>query len=145
MRLVFILLLLAILSIDANPARAQSESERLANCLVQSSTGAQRLDLARWIAYAIIAHPSVRDSVAIPQQALVDGNRSIAQVFTQLITQSCRNESRDAILAGGNSFGLAFEALGRIATVELLNNPDVNTRIEEFIEYLNDDDFDFLE
>lgn len=103
------------------------------------------MDLARWIAYAIIAHPSVRDSVAIPRQALADGNRRIAQVFTQLVTQSCRNESRDAIVAGGDGFGLAFEALGRVAMVELVNNPDVNTRIEAFIEYLNDNDFDFLE
>ena len=46
---------------------------------------------------------------------------------------------------GGNSVELAFETLGRIAMLELMSNPDVNTRIESFIQYLDEDDFNFLD
>lgn len=128
-----------------SPVNAQTEADRLGDCLVQSSTGAQRLALARWIAHAIISHPNVRDSVAAPRRVLEEVDQGMAEIFTNLVSTACRDESRAAFQMGGNSVELAFETLGRIAMLELMSNPDVNTRIESFIQYLDEDDFNFLD
>ncbi len=124
---------------------AQTASARLGDCLVQSSTGGQRLALAQWIAHAIISHPNVRQSIAAPQEVLDDADRRMAGVFTDLVAEACRDESRDAVREGGNSFELAFETLGRIAMVELMNNRDVTRRIEGFAQYLDRQQFEFLD
>lgn len=145
MNLITTIAALALLVFGATQTGAQTASNRLGDCLVQSSTGAQRLALVRWIAFAIVAHPSVRDSVAVPNQVIDDTDKEIARNFTELLTIACRSESRDAMREGGKSIQLAFEVFGRIAMQELMNNPDVDTRIEGFLNHLNEEDFRIFE
>ncbi|MCK8514766.1 hypothetical protein M0534_00265 [Methylonatrum kenyense] len=126
-------------------ASAQTASERLGNCLVQSSTGAQRIILARWIGLALLAHPSVRDSVAVPNQVVNETNRDAARTFTHLISEACRTQSSDALREGVGAFEAAFEVLGEIAMQEITSDADVDARLMGFLDYMNEDDFRFLE
>ncbi|WP_339758819.1 hypothetical protein [uncultured Sulfitobacter sp.] len=126
-------------------AYSDTTTDKLGSCLVNSTTGSDRVALARWIGFAIISHPSIRDSVAIPRLAIDVSDREIAELMTDLITVRCLDEARPAFADGGSVFEDAFTALGQVAMQELLMNQDVDARISAFAEYLEDSTFEVLE
>ena len=129
----------------ANVAHAQNASDRLASCLVSSTTGADRVELARWVGIAIVAHPSIRDSIAVPKQVIDQSDIVIAELVTQLLTVRCRDESRDAVDESYSGIEAAFGALGQVAMAELMMDEAVEERIMGFIDYVDDSALSALE
>lgn len=125
---------------SATEVDAQTAATKLGDCLVASTTGADRVALARWIGFAIAAHPSIKDSIAVPATSLNESDRDIASLVTQLMTVNCVNEARDAMNDGENGVAIeqAFEVLGQVAMSEIMMNEDVNFRIAGFVKYLDE-------
>jgi hypothetical protein len=135
-RAVATLLLLLTLPVGAF---AQGTSDTLSGCLADQTSGRDRKDLARWIFFAIGAHPENKPFLAAGSaQATDDANRTAAALLMRLVTESCVVQTRAAIKQGGaQAIQIAFEAFGKLAMQELMSNPEVGASMGALDKYLD--------
>lgn len=126
-----------LLLILAAPMQAQDSP--LATCLADNTTGKERKDLARWVFYAMAAHPEIERLLA--PSAAAEGEvieRSMGALVMRLLAESCLKETQAAYKAGGShAMEVAFQALGALAMQELMSNTDVKVRMSGFEKYLD--------
>ncbi|MBB1059904.1 hypothetical protein [Marilutibacter spongiae] len=120
-------LAVALLGLAATAnAQAGEFQQRLGQCLVASSTDADKQALVRWIFFAMSRHPGVADLVDIDEVRGEQLTREAAAVFEDLIAQRCAAQSRQAILNEGMSaFQSAFGTLGEVAMGGIITAPEV--------------------
>jgi hypothetical protein len=122
----------------ANAAAAGPQAEALGTCLVDSTTGKDRKELARWLFSAMGAHPSLGDMFTISDPQRDEISRSMAALVTSLMTDKCAKEVRAAIQGeGSTALRSSFEILGRVAAMELQGNAEVAKAISGFEKYLD--------
>lgn len=126
-----------------SPAFAGPASDAFGRCLVQSSTGRDRLNLVRWIFAAMAQHPEVKALSSLTPQQRMGYARDAGATVERLLTKDCRAESVAAIREGGPvAFQQAFQLFGQTAVQELITDPAVQG---EFAGLANSMDKDALE
>lgn len=133
------LLLPSILVLCSLTAAAQTSTQALSQCLADSTSGRDRKDLARWVFFAMAAHPEIKQYAApAAEQASEEAHKTIAATFTRLLAESCLPQTQAAFKEGGSkAIETAFQTLGQLAMQEIMSNPDVNagmTRFEKFLD-----------
>lgn len=109
------------------PARAQDAGSDLALCLTQKASAQDRKDFARWAFLSMAAHPDYADlmkpTVAASRE---EAARVVGASATRLVTETCRDAARKAV-ADRNpiAFQTGFAALGQMAMLEVVGNPEV--------------------
>lgn len=127
------------------PVAAGEHRERLAGCLKESSTQADRDALVRWIFVAMSAHPLTADLAAVPADTASAVSRDASSVFAKLITETCGAESAGTIkYEGTEAFGKAFEVLGMFAMDGLMGHPNVAAAVDEMSSHLDPAQFDAM-
>jgi hypothetical protein len=122
-------------------AYAQPQSNALTSCLADNTSGKDRKDLASWIFLAMAAHPEIKQYASANRSAAEDKSaRTMAALVTRLLTESCANETKAVVKAGG-SFDLAFRNLGELAIQELMAETSVKESMELFRRYLDKERF----
>lgn len=118
---------------------AHAQSDALATCLADSTTGKDRKELARWIFVAMSAHPGMRDLAANSPETSEQINKTMGALVTRLLTESCPREVQAVVKGTESAQGMrsAFEALGRLAMAELTSNADVAASISKFEGYVD--------
>ena len=133
--------LLVILCLQIPGLVSADSTTALSSCVADNTSGKQRKDLARWIFFAMAAHPDLvpyRTSEVSAARESTD--RVIAELFVYLITQQCPNEASAAFEERGTAgLQVAFEELGRLAMLELMSNADTSTAMSSFEKYLDND------
>lgn len=132
-------LLVLVLAAGAPFARAQSPVEALSACLADSTSGKDRKDLARWVFFAMAAHPEMKPfgSAAIAA-ASADTDRTLATLFTRLLAEQCPRQTQAAYKQGGSkAIEVAFQTLGQLAMQELMSNPEVGANMSRFEKLLD--------
>ena len=139
---------LALLMIVSGPVAAQGNAdtnqlaEKLGQCLVDNSTGADRIAVAGWMLAAIASAPQLKDVAVVTPAKKEQLDRGMAAVFTRLMTKDCPAQAQALIATQDQSgFEVAGGALGKIAMQELLGNPASQRAIGEYTRYLNRADF----
>ena len=140
------IVIVAILALPLPAGLGQPQSDALATCLADNTSGRDRKDLARWVFLAMAAHPEMKEySTAHASTALDESARNIAALVTRLLTDSCAKEAKAAIQEGGSprqSFVLAFESLGRLAMQELMTDKSVTQTMGLFEHYIDQKRFE---
>ena len=129
--------ILAITLLFASPLviQAQTPTETLSGCFADNTSGKDRKAFARWIFLAIAAHPEIKQyTSATAAQAAEDANKTLAAIFTRLITDSCAKEVKATPEEARKE---AFKTLGALAIQELASNPDVAEAMGAFSKYLD--------
>jgi hypothetical protein len=130
------------LAMPLAPALALTpETEAFGQCLIQKTTGEDRLLLARWMTFAFSAHPVVQDAVTVDQGKLAETDSRMGQLVTALLAERCNVEVKAAVAAEGNAgvaMEKAFEMLGMVASQEVMFDPNVQARIGAFGTYLDE-------
>jgi len=130
------------IGLTTSPAIAQSPSNALGNCMAQQTTGADREHFAKWIFSVIAEHP-----VTEPLSNISEGEREridskMAILVTRLVAEDCRQEAKTTLDSGGDQeFLNAFRAMGEIAMQEIFRNKRVAQSSENYIKYLDYEDF----
>jgi hypothetical protein len=120
----------------------QAQVEALAECLTMKSTGSDRIVFAGWMVSAMASAPQLQGLAVVSPQRRDELNRSLAHIFTRLITTDCSASARPLLKSGNTqAFGSAFEVFGRLAMQELTGNPEADRAMGEFAKYINDADF----
>ena len=121
------------------PAHAGPFSDDLAKCLVSSTTVDDRTSLVRWFFAAASVHPAVEPLTAVTQKQLDASNKTVAELFTRLLTDACLAEARSALkFEGPSTFETSFQILGEVAGKEMFSHPAVNTAVMGMTAYLDD-------
>ena len=131
--------LVALLVVASLAAHAQSPEQPLSRCLADNTSGRERKELARWVFFAIAAHPEIKQYAAgsVPQ-ATDEANRVIGKLVTRLLTESCSKQTQDAIKQGGSrAIQIAFQALGQLAMQEIMSSADVMAAMSSFEKHLD--------
>lgn len=121
-RLLFALVLMGL----SSAAVAGPFNDKLAICLVKSTTDADKNTLMRWIFAAMATHPSVKDLGKVSPEAGARLNKEVAQLFWSLVSDRCGAETKDAVkFEGPETIGSSFEVLGKVAMQGLMADADV--------------------
>ncbi|MDX1739276.1 MAG: hypothetical protein R3261_13630 [Alphaproteobacteria bacterium] len=107
----------------------------LGTCLVDSLTGKERKHLAKWIYFAIAAHPEMSSYSNIKQNDRVKIDQYIGTLVTRLLAEDCASEFKSAQKANPIALQRAFELVGQVAMQELMTNQDVQASIVSYVKY----------
>lgn len=125
-------------SLAGAPAMAGPAADALGTCLADNTTGKERKALAKWVFVAISAHPDIKDVSAATAADKEETSRTMATLFTRLVTESCAGPARKAIEQEGTAgFQSAFSSLGALAMQELTTHPEVAAGVRHFERYVD--------
>jgi len=121
-------------------AQAQEPIAALKTCVTDNTSGRDRKDLAKWVFFAMAAHPEMKPYADTKIAAAVDeSSQKLAALVTRLLTESCVNEVRAVMKTGQGSQALryAFESLGQLAMQELMADKTVQDTMGLFQRYVD--------
>ena len=145
MRLVLGLLAALTPTLIAAPAVSGVYSDALAQCLVTSSSDADKTILTRWIFAAFSENPSVKDLVSVTEAQRDTLNHQFAELSQRLLVKDCRKETVDALKHEGLSvIETSFQVLGQTATRQMMSDPMTQAEVAGFTKYLDKQAFDDL-
>lgn len=108
-------------------AIAGASVDKMATCLVDSSSTKEKTLLLRWIFAAMATHPKVKDLGNISSEQAAELNRDVASLFLDLVTVRCANETKEAFKNEPEvAFSASFEELGRVAMEGLMEDAEVS-------------------
>jgi hypothetical protein len=126
-----LLTLLVLSNVHAEPSQ-----DKITQCLADSTTGKDRKELARWMLAAMAQHPAMTDMASVPQEKVDALNKSVAGIFTRLLTVDCTTEVKEVAKSQGEAAARSsFEFLGRLAMQELAANQKVSEAMAGFSKY----------
>ena len=119
-------------------AAAGPYNDKLAMCLVEKTTEADKTNLLRWMFAAMAQHPNVKDLTQVSEAQGEAMNKQVADLLWALMSDRCLAETRQAVKYEGDSaIGTSFEVLGRVAMQGLMSEPDVTAyigRLDQHVE-----------
>lgn len=122
----------------STPSLAGPYADAIGQCFANSTTGKDRIELARWVFASMALHPDVVSSSAITPQNREAINQSTGALFNRLLAESCSKEVKDAFkFEGQTALKTAFESLGKLAMQELMSNPAVGAGFSGFEKYVD--------
>lgn len=137
------LLLFSAAVLTQQVAVASPESDALANCLKDASTGKDRKELVRWTLIAMSAHPEMKGLATVDEATRKQADQQLAALMTRLLVDSCPEQARAAVAKGGpQDMMSSFRALGEVAMMELISNPEVMASFGSYTQYLDKKKFE---
>lgn len=119
-------------------AQAGPYTDKLSACLVGQSTMDDHVIIVQWMFAAMSKHPSVAPMGTVSEAQVDKANLRMAQLFTRLLTVTCRDQ---AVLALKNEGEVAiqqgFQALGQVAGRELFMDPNVAKGLSGMTKYID--------
>jgi hypothetical protein len=131
-------LLLAAGLLACGTATAGPYSDTLSDCLVGKSTMDDHVILVRWMFVAISRHPAVSTMATISDADVDNANKQMAELFTRLLTVTCRDQAKLALKNEGEfAMQQAFQKLGQQAGSEIFINQDVAKGMSGITKYFD--------
>ena len=135
------LLLLAALGtapLWSAPAHAGAYADTLSQCLIRSTTPADRKVALRWVFATMALDPDITSMAAITPAQRDAINRETGALVTNLLAQSCSQPVQQALMfEGPSAVESAFEAWGRWAVTGLVSEPHVAQGMGALLQYLD--------
>jgi hypothetical protein len=121
-------------------AQAQASVDALRTCVTDNTSGKDRKDLAKWVFFAMAAHPEIKPYVGANVAGPADeSSKTMASLVTRLLTESCANEVKAVMKTpqGSEAVKLAFTTLGQLAMQELMADDAVKGSMGAFEQYVD--------
>lgn len=135
---VLAILLVSVGLMSQQAAVAGPAAQALGDCLKDNTSGKDRKELARWIFLAMSAHPEIGSVSSATPEVRDNADKIMGATITRLITENCPKQTRAAIQQeGAAGMHSAFSALGQVAMMELMGNPDVAASMGGYMKYLD--------
>lgn len=137
MKKILTLLIIIVVSFSLN-AQAGEVTNKLGVCLTDSLSGKERKNLAKWVFFAMAAHPEISSYSRITESDQIQANQFVGKLVTRLITEDCPQEAKAALSESGRlAFQQAFGLVGRVAMQELMTDANVSQSFSGFEKYLD--------
>jgi hypothetical protein len=145
MKTAHLLLVLAALVLGCLPSQvlAGRDTDALAACLADNSTGKERKALARWVFLGMSAHPEMRSLSLATDNDRSAAQREMSDLVTRLVTIQCAQQVKAAVKSDGtDGMVQSFKVLGELAMRELMTDPDVAAAMKGYVQYLDREKFE---
>lgn len=134
----FMVTLLSVTIGFSSVANANTEIDKFASCLVDNLNGKERKLLAKWIFFAMAAHPEIKDYSSVTSEQVDDVHKNVGSIINRLMLDNCPNELKAANSSNPQAIQKAFEFVGQVAMQELLTNQDVTGTLTGYLKYTNE-------
>lgn len=113
-------------------------SDDLSKCLVQSTTTSDKGTLVKWVFAMASLHPEVKGVSSLTDEQRTELSKTTAAMFTDLITERCKDKALEAVkYEGPGTLQASFAILGQAAMMELFSNADVAAGLAELGKYFD--------
>ncbi len=119
-------------------ASASATVDKLSDCLVKSTTDADKKVVLQWTFVALSAHPDLQSfsQVTIEQRDGLDKN--LAQVLQRILVDQCSAETKAVIQTDGlQAVGDSFQELGQETGEQILKTPEIKDQYKGLVRYLD--------
>ena len=114
---------------------AATPTETFGGCLIDNLNGKERKNLAKWVFFAIAAHPEINSYSKITPNNITESDEYIGNLITRLLTEDCPSEMKAAYKVNPQAIEKAFELVGQVAMQELMTNQAVTAAISSYVNY----------
>lgn len=119
-------------------AMAGPTVDQLSNCLVKSTTAADKTTVLQWTFVALSAHPELKKFSNVNEEQRTQLDKNLAQVLQRILVDQCASQTKAVIAAEGvQAVGDSFQELGQITGEEILENPEVKSQLKGVLRYVD--------
>lgn len=116
-------------------------ADSLRNCLTKSITHTEKRVMVQWVFSLLSMHPDLNSKSKLTEMDVELIDRSVAGIFTRLISQACRQEALAAYrYENPEELKAVYGFLGQEAMKILLSDTSITQRSKKFTEYLDSPD-----
>ena len=113
-------------------------SDKFANCLMQKTTDRDKIVLVRWVFSVIAQHSALNTEFQIKNDKFKNYEIAVADYMQYILGTVCFRETKDILnYEGLEAFANAFELLGEVAMLSLMEDEKVKISIENWVNYLD--------
>ncbi len=135
MKSTYKIIALFISMLISSSALSQSSTDALSTCMADNLNGKERKSLAKWIFFAIGAHPEIKSYLNVTQRDVRVSDKHVGALITRLLTVDCSDQLKMAYASDPTSAEKAFEVVGKVAMQELMANDEVNKAIGAYVQF----------
>ena len=111
---------------------------RFANCLMQNTTERDKIVLVRWMFSAVAQHSALESEFNISAEKSTNHEIAVADYMQYILGSICLEEAKNVLnYEGEDAFTKSFEYLGELAMMSLVDDPNVNRALENWIIHLD--------
>ena len=111
---------------------------RFANCLMQNTTERDKVVLVRWMFSAVAQHSALESEFNISVEKSTNHEIAVADYMQYILGSICIEEAKNVLnYEGEDAFAKSFEYLGEVAMMSLIDDPNVNRALENWIIHLD--------
>ncbi|MGC3818455.1 hypothetical protein [Acinetobacter sp. G11] len=119
-------------------AMAGPTVDQLSNCLVKSTTAADKTTVLQWTFVALSAHPELKKFSNVNAEQRTQLDKNLAQVLQRILVDQCASQTKAVIATEGvQAVGDSFQELGQITGEEILENPEVESQLKGVLRYVD--------
>jgi hypothetical protein len=119
-------------------AAAGPTVDQLSDCLVKSTTAADKTAVLQWTFVALSAHPELKKFSNVNEEQRTQLDKNLAQVLQRILTEQCSAQAKAVIQAEGmQAVGDSFQELGSITGEEILKTPEVKAQLKGVVRYID--------
>ena len=132
-----ILLTLFVLLFSFN-VNSGTYEDRFTACMLDNTSDRDKVILVKWLFILLAEHPNLNNDFPVSENDKVAADMAVADYISYLIGQRCLEETKNVIkYEGEDAFLRAFEYLGEVAVMLLIQDEDVNRGFERYIQYVD--------
>ncbi len=119
-------------------ASASATVDNLSNCLVKSTTDADKKVVLQWTFVALSAHPDLQSFSQVTTEQRDGLDKNLAQVLQRILVDQCSAETKAVIQTDGlQAVGDSFQELGQETGEQILKTPEIKDQYKGLIRYLD--------
>ena len=134
-KLISILILIAFYQ---TTSQAGQYSNKFSNCLMQKTTERDKVVLVRWAFSAMAHHSALKEEFNIPKSKFIKHEIAVADYVQYILGTVCFKETKNVLkYEGDEAFLNAFEMLGEIAFLSLMEEATVSNALENYVTHID--------
>lgn len=112
--------------------------DQLSECLVKSTTAADKTTVLQWTFTALAQHPELKTFSQVTPEQKTALDKSLAQTLQRILTEQCSTQAQAVIKAEGlEAVGNSFQELGSITGEEILKTPEIKQQLNGVLKYID--------
>ncbi|MDM1246290.1 hypothetical protein HX005_02630 [Acinetobacter sp. R933-2] len=112
--------------------------DQLSECLVKSTTAADKTTVLQWTFTALAQHPDLKTFAHVTDEQKTALDKNLAQTLQRILTEQCSTQAQAVIKAEGlQAVGESFQELGSITGEEILKTPEIKQQLNGVLKYID--------
>ena len=130
--------ILILITFCQTTSQAGQYSNKFANCLMQKTTERDKVVLVRWAFSAMAHHSALKEEFNIPKSKFTKHEIAVADYVQYILGTVCFKETKNVLnYEGEEAFLKAFELLGELAFLSLMQESTVSNALENYVTHID--------